>query len=333
MQRPDVNAPLAAILRALAVVLSCLSLAACASTPPAPGASEAPVFVLPFHLDENGRPVAEVTVDGRGPLDFILDTASTTTALFEHAVHGTPDNTKRISVLGVGGVARRPAIRIRSLRLSSYEAGAIDAVVLDDTIADHGDGVIGLDLLTRFFVLFDCDRNEVLFFDPQTPPRARLGGWLHTPMRAETFGLSSRPVFLIEGRVAGAPFPMLIDTGLEVTLGNEALMRRLPTVPRPPSRRAKTEIKGATVGETQSYIVFFATLSAGRIKWPNGSLYIAPAQLFVDLGYADDPFAAIGFDLLGKRPFAMDFANLIFYAPPLPAGGAMGAAPSAAAGG
>jgi len=294
----------------------------CAVTPPLPPLPEPPLFSIPYRIDAGDRPIVEARVNGQGPYEFILDTGSTTSALFSLALKdlgGDLSWAQTAQVFGISGATVRPMTSVRSVTLAgAVETGLDRLVVLEEWEGPPAapDGIIGLDVVSRYFMLVDPPTQTILFFAPDEPPVQRLRGWACAPMKAETFGKSASPLYLLEGRINRRKFPALIDSGLEITIGNEALLRSLPTIPPVPQTRTDTRITGATEGVARSFLLLFGAMAAGDIIWTDGELFIAEADLFADLGYADEPFALLGFDLLGSRAFAIDFRNLVFYAAP-----------------
>lgn len=303
-------------------------LASCATVPPEDistrdaAAQAAPLFVLPYRVDYRGLPVAPVRVNDEGPFDFIVDVAATKSGVFERLRKrlDTPADSSSVQVFGIAGAATRPSVAVETIDLAGWRAGPLDVVALDDwpAAARTPDGVLGLDILDRFFLLVEPQSQTIAFYAPDTPLPERVRPWARALMTAETFGLTQTPLYLLTARIGLQRFPLLIDTGLEATIGNEALVHLLPTAPPTPAIRADARIVGSTEGETRSRRLFFFGLTTGDIRWRDDGMHIADARIFADLGYADRPFAIIGFDLLGGRPFAVDFRNRLFYAGPDP---------------
>ncbi|MEQ8935899.1 MAG: retropepsin-like aspartic protease, partial [Amphiplicatus sp.] len=283
-----------------------LALCGCATAPTPPLGPEKPLFSVPYRIDAGARPVIDVSINGQGPYEFILDTGSTTSALFTRALKnlgGEPSWAETAQVFGISGANARPMTTVRSVTLAGdVETGLESLVVLEEWEGPPAapDGIIGLDALSKYFILVDAPAQTILFFPSDEPPVRRLIEWARAPMQAETFGKSVNAVYLLEGRIKGRTFPALIDSGLEITVGNEPLLRSLPTIPPAPQTRTNTRITGATEGIARSFLLLFGAMAAGDIVWTDGKLYIADADLFADLGYADRPFALLGFDLLGS---------------------------------
>ncbi|MEM7280470.1 MAG: hypothetical protein AAF438_02390 [Pseudomonadota bacterium] len=67
-------------MKRIIVLLACLScLLGCATVLDQDGA----VAIAPYHLRDAGRIVVEVTVNGKGPFEFALDTAASISVVFE----------------------------------------------------------------------------------------------------------------------------------------------------------------------------------------------------------------------------------------------------------
>lgn len=296
-------------------------LAGCAGAPaPRGGQDSSPLFVLPYALDPNRLPVVAVRIEGAGPFYFVIDTAATHSGMSEGLARSLglfADATPPVRVLGIGGVEPRPTAQAAQFMLGPAIFDALKLVLLED--AEHKNapaGVLGLDILARYRLVFDARAARIAFYDPAAPVADDVGTWPAARMRMETFGFSREPVFVIEARFGSTSFPALVDTGLEVSVANRALLDRLPTVPRQQRPQENAAVAGAVGDKVPGYRMFFAALSTGEISWRESSILVLDAAIFAELGYADRPFALLGYDILGQRSFAVDFENRLLRVAP-----------------
>lgn len=138
---------------------------------------------VPFRY-RRGHVWIMASVNGAAPAEFILDTGCTLTAI--DAAYG-----RRIglgaegdmSVEGVGGTGQAGFVHMRTLRIADKSGASITVQDLKGTTLALGDemtpldwddtaGLIGYDVLSRFAVELDFDRQVVVFRDPATftPP-------------------------------------------------------------------------------------------------------------------------------------------------------------------
>src|SRR5215469_553193 len=78
----------------------------------------------PYRIAEDGRLVTDVTIDGQGPFSFLIDTASSTSLMYEHVRvklglgQSQPQN---LLVYGINDVAEAVPVRPRSLFVAGEE--------------------------------------------------------------------------------------------------------------------------------------------------------------------------------------------------------------------
>jgi predicted aspartyl protease len=170
------------------------------------------------------------TVNGEGPLTFILDTGATETVL-------TPPTAKR---LGIEGLPVSPSQK-RGLAASVGVGGAVvrelPVHIFDPPQAlplrlDQGmnySGILGYTFLSRFVTTIDYRRLRVGFTPISRAPRIpaagtgmRRGDGVAVPMRV------NGGLIYAKGRINGrGPFTFLVDTGSAEVVIRPAVARRL----------------------------------------------------------------------------------------------------------
>ena len=141
------------------------------------------VASLPFRY-RRGHVWVRASLNGSRPGDFILDTGCTMTAVDANfardagiALEGSMI-AEGVGGTDVGGWGRARSLRITSAAGDGIEVAdlAIAALGLNETVEkfdwDDMDGLIGYDVLGRFVVEFDFDKQVVTLHDPAT--------WRHT---------------------------------------------------------------------------------------------------------------------------------------------------------
>ena len=131
---------------------------------------------------DNGAPVVNAFVDGKGPLPFILDTGG-------HAIL-TADAAKQLGITGQGGGVSGGAgegtvseqyARVRSLRIGDAEITDIPMFIIayDKQFSDRGPaklplaGILGLEVFERFAVTIDYAHRTLRLQTPRSfRPRA-----------------------------------------------------------------------------------------------------------------------------------------------------------------
>lgn len=159
-------------------VLSCLVLlSACADpgperveVPTDPGAGE-----IAFGMAGPGGAalIVPVHINGHGPYDFVLDTGATITCVDDAlaSVLRLPD-VRGVSgtAASVGGQSAVRLVSVDSMKIGEVRALGLQACVVDlEHLGGMGldlDGLVGLNVLSRFRVTLDFERNVLTLEEP-----------------------------------------------------------------------------------------------------------------------------------------------------------------------
>ena len=269
---------------------------------------------LPFDL-VNNHIIVHVRVDGRGPLNFLVDTGG-------HDIL-TPSALRALSVPSEGAAPSSGAGEARATsgyaKIAEIDAGGAilrgqTVVTLDfaplDVEGIRVDGMLGVEFLERFLVTFDYGARTMTLSDPRASDaseRAVLG----MPIAFRFYGHMPQ----VEGRVDGMPVRLNVDTGArdEITLTRpfvEAndLRRKYPG--------GVTLTTGWGVGgPARTYSVRLATVELGTavVSRPIGSLSAARHGSFSDGSYEGN----LGSGLLKRFATTFDYAHRTMYLRPL----------------
>jgi predicted aspartyl protease len=167
----------ASLLLCLASVLSCSDLGQsnAASAP-----ADTVAGTVSFRLAGAGGAaiVVPVYINGRGPIDLILDTGATFTCLDSTLVRelALPARVASIgAAVGVGGSGAVRLVRVDSLRVGEVRVRALTACELDlaglRVIGKDVRGLLGLNFLRNFRMTLDFDRRTLQLTKPQSEGR------------------------------------------------------------------------------------------------------------------------------------------------------------------
>ena len=296
---PDIGAATLAGLLALASPLS-----AQAQAPAAPPPDQASAETLDYLTDPSERMTIPVSIGGRGPFDFIVDTGSERTVISQElarelglgpgrttTVHSMTE-TSRVSTVLV------PSLEVGARRLSDIHAPALSRQHLGAA------GMLGVDSLQSHRVDFDFARAQMTI-SPSRRPEERFDG--------NTIVIRGRSLLgrlvLADAAVDGERVRVVIDTGAQVTIGNGALRRRLER-----RGRVRTTFPVSLLSVTGTYFTAEASVARriqiGGIDINDMPIAFADAHPFRRLGLNDRPALLLGMDAL--RLFdrvSVDFAN------------------------
>ncbi|MEM9898416.1 MAG: aspartyl protease family protein, partial [Pseudomonadota bacterium] len=271
-----------------------------------------PVFATKLLRRHGGRPTIEIFVEGRGPFNFIVDTAATQSGVFDNLREqlSLASSTERLAnVFGITGTETRPTLTLENV---AFGTGLLDldAVLFDDWRGSDTtpQGIIGLDLLRTYIVIFDQEKEQLLLYDHQNAPDFDADEWQTTPIIEDGFGVTNTPLYTVRSNIRQDRFRMLLDTGADVSLGNFALLGRVvrdDIIVR--LGVSPTRISDVFGDSTAIYQLSYEGLRSGDIVWGDGIMYSLEAQIFKDLGYNRRSFAIGGYDLLGRNTIAFDF--------------------------
>ncbi|HKH90252.1 MAG TPA: retropepsin-like aspartic protease [Gemmatimonadaceae bacterium] len=141
------------------------------ATPPADSASGE----LGFRLAGPGGAaiVVPVYINGRGPIDLILDTGATITCVDSSLTRELSLPEQRLTIgtaIGVGGAGRVRLHRVDSLRVAGSTTRRLSVCGMDlsamKVVAPSVRGLLGLNVLRRFTVTLDFERQVLRLAAP-----------------------------------------------------------------------------------------------------------------------------------------------------------------------
>lgn len=256
-----------------------------------------------IQADHADRMTVPVSVSGRGPYRFLVDTGSERTVISRELAQKLRLTTGRSAILhSVMGANDVDTVHIPDLKVSSNVITVNNAPALGESNIG-ADGMLGIDSLRSQRVLFDF-KAGTMSITPSNAPVERLDGETIV-VRARS--RSGRLIFT-EARVAGRKVNVIVDTGSEVSLANlafhRALTRRgvdtLPDV---------VTIESVTGEKMSARVTRLPELEIGGIKLQDLSIAFADAHIFRQLGLDDKPALLLGMNAMKAFDrISIDFA-------------------------
>lgn len=257
-----------------------------------------------FRNDINSRMTVAVTLHGMGPYRFMVDTGADRTAISRElaAQLGLPQG-EAVQMHSLTGASMVQTAKLSSLQLSGGKFPVDEAALL--SAANIGaDGILGVDTLQSQRVIFDF-RHNVMTIEPSSDPVSR----------------EDRHAIAINGRIKngrlvitsavadGREATVVIDTGSEVTIGNQALRRSL-LGDRPVTPATMVQLQSVTGDLISGEYAIIDRLDIGGAGMKHLVVVFADAHTFKELGLEDRPAMLLGMNAL--RPFdrvSIDFAR------------------------
>lgn len=259
--------------------------------------------------DRFGRMVAGVTVNGRGPYRFIVDTGanrSVLSAALAQELGLTPDGTGEVH--SVHGVTTAPLVRVTTLQYGDMNLQNEQLPLLQGQVLAGEAGLLGVDGMSNLRLRMDFERHCIEI----TPSRTarRLRGW--AAIRGQ---LHFGHLVVVRGTISGLHVNLLIDTGSDSSLANPALRDALNAR----VRHDRTQVDYAiayTAGEPVilENSILLPRFSMGELEVRNVTAYVGDFHIFQLWNLIDEPTLLIGMDVLTQaRGLAIDYGRGAVY--------------------
>jgi tetratricopeptide (TPR) repeat protein len=211
------------------------------------------IATFPFEL-VNHRPFINVTINGKGPLRFVIDTGASLSVLSDKtaAKLGIKAVARGGSARAVGGTGSFPIVYglLDSLQVGETRIEAIPiylrTVHHDDSTPERerADGYIGLSVLANFAVTLDYQAREITLdrtpiredqlvakldpaaadpAAPTAPVTPNLADGIEIPIRSTSGGLASAETHLPNLK---RPLNFILDTGATTTVISKAAVKK-----------------------------------------------------------------------------------------------------------
>lgn len=245
------------------------------------------------------RLTVPVTIKGEGPFRFMIDTGAQATVLSKSLADRLQLHERRPAVLV--GMASRQDIEVAEVPEFSLGTRTINiqnAPLVERANIGGADGIVGLDSLQGQRVLLDFQKKVMLVADAR-----ELGG-----NKGYDIIVKARPklgqLIITDARLNGVRVQVLIDTGAQGSVGNQALLDKLKRA-QPIGEAIMTDVNGATLSGTARQ---GKSLVFGRLELSNLPIVFADSPSFRALSLHTQPALVLGVrDLRNFSRVAIDF--------------------------
>jgi predicted aspartyl protease len=253
--------------------------------------------------DVNDRMTVPVTLSGSGPFRFLVDTGADRTAVSSAVVARLGLKAGQNAALHtVTGMSSVQTATVPNLQLSSQDLRIVDAPVLE---AEHmgADGILGTDSLRSQRVVLDFEKG-LMTIVPSVQRVPREEGTIIVTGR-----LRNGRLIVTDAMADNNFITVVLDTGSEVSVGNEALRLRLANHGLLKSTGA-VELESVTGELLQGEYTFVKRLEVGDVALGNLAVVFANAHTFKQLGLENRPALLLGMNALRAfKKVSIDFAN------------------------
>ncbi|QJB69642.1 aspartyl protease family protein [Parasphingorhabdus halotolerans] len=250
--------------------------------------------------DRVRRMTVPVSIEGRGPFSFVIDTGAERTVVSEMIAERLGlEAEEQAELISIAGRSMVDMVYVPELTMGRKSYGSLIAPVLKGRHIG-ADGILGLDSLQNRRVLFDFLNKELSVENADAASSTR--GYREIIVTGKR---RSGQLIFTKATVSGIPVDVVIDTGGEVTIGNFALQRKLRRQARDGDQSSLIAVTGETLGVDMGLVRDFRMDRAG---FANMLVAFADAPPFKQLNLERKPAILLGMDTLRKfDKVAIDF--------------------------
>ncbi len=264
-------------------------------------AEEAATEIITMEEERYSRMTVPVTINGKGPYQFMIDTGAQATVL-SHALADQLMLTERETATLVGMASRREVETtiLDEIAFGSHSYfGARAALVVGENIGG-ADGILGIDALQDRRVMLDFE-NRMLEIAHDEDRRSNRGYDIIVRAQREAGRL-----IITRARIDGVRTAVIVDTGAQGSVGNEALFQRLRRS-RESADAEMTDINGV---QRTGKVRMVRSLELDRAQLSNFFISFADSPTFDALGLGDQPAMVLGMNELRLfERVAIDFPS------------------------
>jgi predicted aspartyl protease len=275
---------------------------ACLQAPDAPPVVEAEDSASgPALAGRDRRMVAPVLVNGEGPFRFIVDTGANRSVLSDRLAQQldlAPVGEGQVN--SVYGVATAPLAQVETLSYGDLALPTSRMPILQGPALAGEEGLLGVDGMRGRRLLLDFQRR-CIEITPSDQSR-RLRGW--STLEGE---LRFGHLMMVDGSINGQRVNILIDTGSDTSLANNALRAALDArLERGPSQRLFAFGEPIVLEDA----IFLRRLEVGELRIANLLAYVGDFHIFSVWGLLEEPTLLLGMDVLSRsRAMAIDYGR------------------------
>jgi hypothetical protein len=251
-----------------------------------------PRFAAPTLRDRIGRIWAPVLINGRGPYRLVLDTGATHSAIVSQVVTSLGIQVSALSnvrVTGVTGSAMVPTVAVNRMEVGELSMASSTLPVVADVFGG-AEGVLGTEGLSDKRIVIDFGRDRVVIMRS----KGDLGrvGFTTLPLRQLRDHLLALDVL-----VGGVRAKAIIDTGAQISIGNNALRAALMRHNANDARKA--EIEGVTLDVEAGDMMRAPPIYVGTLQFNFVNITYGDMFIFDRWKLNHEPVLVLGMDVLG----------------------------------
>ena len=268
----------------------------------------------PYRIANYGRLVTDVFINGQGPFSFLIDTASSRSLIFEHVraqLSLAPSQPEHVIVYGINDVAEAVPVKPDTVAIAGEAIHGLTLGVLPDAVSAGPDGVLGVDVLARYFVVLDRDAMRIRLLPSSEDSARPFENWPQAQLTAQPLKNLSVRFWYLKTSFNDHNFNSLFDLGASFTLINWNAAEVLGVHKRDfLSKGLPPDNLQDILGKTSPAVrVDDVSVRLPGKHWDNHLVVVSDAPVFRYFNSDDRPEAIVGLGLLGDNSLAIDFAG------------------------
>jgi predicted aspartyl protease len=280
---------------------------------------------LSYRIGGDGRVSTDVFVNGQGPFNFLLDTASSRTMLFDHlrqTLNLEPSQAGSLKVYAMNNIGSAVPVKPRELRLGNWRIEDLTLGVLPDEMRSPdgvagADGILGMDALAGHFLMVDHDALRLKLMDPKGADTDVYRRWPSaelTPYQAKDIDVT---LWWLRAKFGDQSVTALLDMGSGITMLNWKAAEKLGIRRAAFEKQPIPQSLRDALGTLEPVVtVKGLTITMAERTFPAQTVIVANAAVFRYFGLDDKAAAIIGPALLRYNSLAIDFAKRRIYVGP-----------------
>jgi len=257
--------------------------------------------------EENQRMTVPVKVSGKGPWQFIVDTGANRTSISSNLAASLGlEAAGSTQIHTVSGIRTVETARIPDLQLSNNNIHDLRAPLLD-SVNIGADGMLGVDSLQSQQVVFDFTKNTMSIVPAIRKVVTENNGAIVVYGR-----LLNGRLIVTHADADGNDITVVLDTGSEVCIGNEAMRERMQKRGQL-TEAGYVELQSVTGEKIPGQYTFVKKLTFGGVDLNSLAVVFADAHTFHDLGLDNRPALLLGMNAMRAfKKVSIDFAHQTF---------------------
>jgi hypothetical protein len=256
-------------------------------------AAPEPRYAAPTQFDRIGRIWVPVLINDKGPFRLVFDTGASQTAVnagVAEALGIALPTADSVTLSGATGSRIVSAIAVQSMVVGDVNLRGKRLAILSDAMGG-ADGVMGTEGLLDKRIRVDFGRDRISV--QRSHQERAQPGFLTIPVTI-VHGL----LVVEDATVGGIPARVIIDTGGQGTVANEALQRALRRRLRPEDIKA-TQITGVTSDVQRGDRMVIPEMVLGTVRISAAEVTVGDLYIFQHWHMTRTPTIMLGMDVLG----------------------------------